>query len=127
MLRTIDKEGGIDEYLLGEKAARVKELGLWGWRLRWRLMQTELVRGRFREQRREMGLVGGEGGRRKWVGMDGREVGEEAVKREVEGFDRGLDEDDARAEPEGEEDESLGSGRLMPEDGAGSQRREVLF
>ena len=39
VLRTIDKVGGLDQYLLGEKAGRVKELGVEGWRLRWRVMK----------------------------------------------------------------------------------------
>ncbi|KAK3952983.1 hypothetical protein QBC32DRAFT_258820 [Pseudoneurospora amorphoporcata] len=56
VLRTIDKVGGLDEYLLGHKAARVKELGPWGWMLRWRIMQTEAVRERFRKERKMLGL-----------------------------------------------------------------------
>jgi large subunit ribosomal protein L28 len=56
VMRTIDKVGGLDEYLLGGKAARVKELGPWGWRLRWRVMQTPSVRARFAEERRALGL-----------------------------------------------------------------------
>lgn len=35
MLRTIDKVGGIDEYVLGDEVGRVKELGEMGWKLRW--------------------------------------------------------------------------------------------
>ncbi|KAK3396889.1 hypothetical protein B0T20DRAFT_414727 [Sordaria brevicollis] len=56
VLRTIDKVGGLDEYLLGHKAARVKELGPWGWMLRWRIMQTPEVRNRFYKERKELGL-----------------------------------------------------------------------
>jgi large subunit ribosomal protein L28 len=56
VLRTIDKCGGIDEYLLGEKAARIAELGPWGWKLRWRLMQSPAVQERFRKQREAFGL-----------------------------------------------------------------------
>ena len=55
-LRTIDKVGGLDEYLLGEKEARVKGLGLSGWWLRWAIMQTGAVKKRFREERRRLGL-----------------------------------------------------------------------
>lgn len=56
VLRTIDKVGGLDEYLLGHKAARVKELGPWGWMLRWRIMQTPEVRERFARERVALGL-----------------------------------------------------------------------
>lgn len=56
VLRTVDKCGGLDEYLLGEKAGRIKELGMGGWKLRWRIMQTETVKERFRAQREALGL-----------------------------------------------------------------------
>ena len=56
VLRTVDKCGGLDEYLLGEKAQRIKELGMGGWKLRWRIMQTEKVKERFRRQREMLGL-----------------------------------------------------------------------
>ncbi|KAK0290895.1 hypothetical protein LTR35_001616 [Friedmanniomyces endolithicus] len=56
VLRTIDKLGGLDEYLLGEKEARIKELGESGWWLRWAIMQTPGVRARFVEERRRLGL-----------------------------------------------------------------------
>lgn len=51
VLRTIDKVGGLDEYLLGEKEARIKELGESGWWLRWAIMQTDVVHARFAKQR----------------------------------------------------------------------------
>lgn len=38
VLRTISKEGGIDRYLTKDKAARIKELGPTGWKLRYRVM-----------------------------------------------------------------------------------------
>ena len=56
VLRTIDKVGGLDEYLLGEKPARIKELGMGGWLLRWRMIKTTAVTERFAEQRQQMGL-----------------------------------------------------------------------
>ena len=55
-LRTIGKLGGLDEYLLGEKEARIKQLGMSGWWLRWAIMRTETVRRRFERERRELGL-----------------------------------------------------------------------
>lgn len=56
VLRTIDKVGGLDEYLLGDKAARIKELGMQGWAMRWKLVQTKSVQERFRQQKMAMGL-----------------------------------------------------------------------
>ncbi|KAK2069877.1 hypothetical protein P8C59_004421 [Phyllachora maydis] len=61
VLRTIDKAGGLDNYLLGTKAARLRELGPWGWRLRWRVMQTDSVRERFARERRALGVRPREG------------------------------------------------------------------
>ncbi|TLD33063.1 hypothetical protein PspLS_00647 [Pyricularia sp. CBS 133598] len=56
VLRTIDKVGGLDNYLLGTKTQRLKDLGPWGWRLRWRIMQTPKVQAMFARQREELGL-----------------------------------------------------------------------
>jgi len=56
VLRTIDKCGGLDEYLLGEKSQRIKELGVAGWRLRWRIMQTPWYAERRAQQAKELGL-----------------------------------------------------------------------
>jgi large subunit ribosomal protein L28 len=56
VLRTIDKLGGLDEYLLGEKEGRIKELGESGWWLRWAIMQTGAIKKRFRLERAELGL-----------------------------------------------------------------------
>ncbi|KAM0794729.1 ribosomal L28 family-domain-containing protein, partial [Usnea florida] len=56
VLRTITKCGGLDEYLLGEKPARIKELGLEGWRLRWLVMKSDKVRERFAREREKLGL-----------------------------------------------------------------------
>ena len=41
VLRTIDKEGGIDNYLVKDKPARIKELGPTGWKLRYRVMMSK--------------------------------------------------------------------------------------
>lgn len=57
VLRTINKAGGLDEYLLGEKAARIKELGMEGWKLRWMIMQTDSVKERYQKQMVNMGLA----------------------------------------------------------------------
>lgn len=56
MLRTIDKLGGLDEYLLGEKETRIRELGESGWWLRWAIMQTPGVKKQFAAERKALGL-----------------------------------------------------------------------
>jgi large subunit ribosomal protein L28 len=56
VLHTIDRLGGIDEYLLGSKSKRIKELGPAGWRLRWKIMQTPAVQARFAKERAALGL-----------------------------------------------------------------------
>lgn len=56
VLKTIRREGGIENYLLKSKPARLKELGPGGWNLRWLLMQTEAVQRRFNEERVVLGL-----------------------------------------------------------------------
>lgn len=59
VLRTIDKCGGLDAYLLGNGAARIKEIGEWGWKLRWAVLNAESMRGRLErepELRRMLGL-----------------------------------------------------------------------
>ncbi|KAH0140824.1 hypothetical protein KCU67_g14727, partial [Aureobasidium melanogenum] len=50
------KVGGLDEYLLGDKSARIKTLGMEGWRLRCMIMATKTVQDRFNLQRRALGL-----------------------------------------------------------------------
>ncbi|KAI9768553.1 MAG: 39S ribosomal protein L24, mitochondrial [Geoglossum simile] len=84
VLRTIEKEGGLDEYLLGEKPARIKELGMGGWRLRWRVMQTETVRRRFEEERTRLGLLDG----------GGSTASDEEIQAEIREYDRQLDRGD---------------------------------
>lgn len=54
VLRTIRKYGGLDEYLLGEKPARIKALGEAGWWLRWAIMQTDTVKARFNQEQQKL-------------------------------------------------------------------------
>ncbi len=63
VLRTMDKVGGLDEYLMGEKPARIKELGVEGWRLRWMVMR-----------RRVRGQKEAVGGGREETGTEGAEA-----------------------------------------------------
>ncbi len=97
VLRTIDKVGGLDEYLVGSDApARIKELGVTGWALRWRVMQTQGYNERIAKERGALGLPGKgwlhEVEERKRVKRrDGIRVAEaylEALKVEVEGGSR---------------------------------------
>lgn len=111
VLRTIDKCGGLDEYLLGEKAGRIKELGVEGWRLRWLVMRTGKVRRRVKEQRVALGLVKREGvtalegeGRR----ADTLEDEVERASGEVVGRIQGVKAGPSEAEAEEEEKEDAG-------------------
>lgn len=55
-LRTIRKAGGLDNYLLDDRPSRIKELGVFGWQLRWRIMQTPKIQKRFKRERQALGL-----------------------------------------------------------------------
>ena len=43
LFRTVDKEGGLDNYLLKDKPARIKTMGLKGWRLRYEIMKQKQI------------------------------------------------------------------------------------
>lgn len=43
VLKTIDREGGLDNYLIKDKPARVKTLGALGWKLRYEVMKKQEV------------------------------------------------------------------------------------
>lgn len=86
VLRTIDKCGGLDEYLLGEKPARLKELGVEGWRLRWLVMRTGKVKRRVKEEREALGLAGREAATTQKINAERTEIAtagtlEDAVER----------------------------------------------
>jgi len=123
VLRTIDKVGGLDEYLLGERAGRIKELGVGGWALRWRLLGTEKVRERYKAERRRLGLP--EEGIF-YQGREGGVVGEEEYGEEVKAFDEELDEEEKRAEKEGEEAAGVVVGDGETGDLVRERPREVL-
>lgn len=56
VMKTIDREGGLDEYLLKDSVQRIKELGPTGWALRWTLMQRPIVIERLRAEAAALGL-----------------------------------------------------------------------
>ncbi|KAJ4297916.1 hypothetical protein N0V90_005815 [Kalmusia sp. IMI 367209] len=56
VLKTIDREGGLDEYLLKQTEGRVKELGPLGWALRWTLLQKPSVIRRMRSDAAALGV-----------------------------------------------------------------------
>ncbi|KAJ4991025.1 54S ribosomal protein L24, mitochondrial [Stagonosporopsis vannaccii] len=56
VMKTIDREGGLDEYLLKDSVQRVKELGPTGWALRWTLMQKPEVIDRLRAEAVALGI-----------------------------------------------------------------------
>ena len=117
MLRTIDKCGGLDEYLLGEKAARVKDLGVAGWKLRWRIMQTEKVKERFRAERETAGLPPREEAS---LDSDGQLASKEQIEHEIRKYDeelqRGPDLEMAEEVEEGE-------GEFMQEELAPAEKK----
>lgn len=112
VLRTVDKCGGLDEYLLGDKAGRIKELGMGGWKLRWRVMQSESVKERFRAEREALGLPPKE---EVLIGEDGQPVTQEQVAEEIQKYDDALAKD---VEIDIGEDEPEGKDvQFMAEDG----------
>lgn len=56
VMKTIDREGGLDEYLLKDSVQRIKELGPTGWALRWTLMQRPEVIDRLRAEATALGI-----------------------------------------------------------------------
>lgn len=88
VLRTVRKVGGLDEYLLGEKSARIKELGMGGWKLRWRIMQTPAIKERFRKQREVMSLPPLD---EPLLGSDGQIATTKQVRDEVMAVDKELE------------------------------------
>ncbi|KAH7134802.1 hypothetical protein B0J13DRAFT_91157 [Dactylonectria estremocensis] len=56
VLKTIRREGGLQEYLLKSKPARLKELGPGGWNMRWLLMQSRDIQERFNKERVALGM-----------------------------------------------------------------------
>jgi large subunit ribosomal protein L28 len=56
VLKTMDREGGLDEYLLKDNEHRLKEIGPLGWALRWTLLQKPIVIDRMRAQAAALGL-----------------------------------------------------------------------
>ncbi|KAF1836864.1 hypothetical protein BDW02DRAFT_485012, partial [Decorospora gaudefroyi] len=56
VLKTMDREGGLDEYLLKDSPTRIRELGPLGWALRWTLMQKPDIIQRLRAEAAALGL-----------------------------------------------------------------------
>lgn len=119
MIKSIDKAGGLDNYLLGGKAARVRELGMGGWRLRAIIMRTDMVKERFQREREALGLlVGSEG-----VGQgEGEGEGVEAVgTNETEEIDEDVEEEGD--ENEDEDDEFEGEDEELEDEDKGDDRK----
>lgn len=114
VLRTIDKCGGLDEYLLGEKAARIKDLGVGGWKLRWRIMQTEKVKEKFTKQREAAGLAPKE---EALLDSDGKLVSKEQVEEEVRRYDKELERGN---------DVEFGEGDFMKEEPGPSGKKFII-
>lgn len=56
VMRTIDKVGGLDNYVTGSSVARIKELGPAGWMLRYRIVRSPRMQRKFRAERERLGL-----------------------------------------------------------------------
>lgn len=81
VLRTIKKVGGLDNYLLDDKPSRIKELGLRGWNLRWRIMNSPVMQDRFAKEREELGLAPPETFEQFLERYSTEELGQEAAKQ----------------------------------------------
>ncbi|KAJ5297461.1 hypothetical protein PENANT_c005G04716 [Penicillium antarcticum] len=55
-LRSIQKAGGLDNYLLSDRPRRLKELGPFGWSLRHQVMQTPSIQARFDAERAQRNI-----------------------------------------------------------------------
>ena len=56
VMRTITKLGGLDQYVTGMKPARIKDLGLLGWKLRWLVMTSPRYRAKHASQLKHSGV-----------------------------------------------------------------------
>lgn len=123
VLRTIDKSGGLDEYLLGEKAARIRELGVAGWALRWRVMVTEGAQARFAKQRADLGLPSKQD---PLLGLDGSVVAKAQQIEEMRQFDEALDKEDTEIVLEDEAAAAIGSEEKFMEEVPAKSDRVTL-
>lgn len=69
VLRTITKEGGIDNYLTKDKPARIKELGPAGWKLRYSILKTK--EDRSKDYLKNFEVVKNQSGKKVVVYFDG--------------------------------------------------------
>ncbi|ORY18818.1 ribosomal L28 family-domain-containing protein [Clohesyomyces aquaticus] len=69
VLKTIDREGGLDAYLLKDTDCRIRDLGPTGWALRCRILQTPAVVLKMREEAKAAGLPEEEINKR-WPSLD---------------------------------------------------------
>lgn len=85
MAGTVDKVGGLDNYLLGNKMGRVKELGPMGWKLRNDIMATNSYKKRQSAERYALGIPKGAFDESPVVEEAAAEVGFEAEAEQPEG------------------------------------------
>jgi large subunit ribosomal protein L28 len=119
VLRTIDKCGGLDEYLLGETSARVRELGVTGWELRWRIMQTGWWKKRSREERKRLGLDTLEELMgpldQELVGRNGDVVSEQVLKEQIKAYDEEAKQEEIVLAEDDVQDKAVGNEGFMAE------------
>lgn len=55
-MRSIKHAGGLDSYLISDRPTRIKELGPFGWNLRYQVMNSPKYKAQFAEERKLYGL-----------------------------------------------------------------------
>lgn len=78
-MRSIDKSGGLDKYLLDDRPSRIREMGIFGWQLRWRIMQSPKIKQEYQEQRKKLGIANPPTFKQ-WMKQKGIDIKEEVVE-----------------------------------------------
>lgn len=127
-LRTIDRVGGLDEYLLGDKESRIKQLGVSGWWLRWAVMQQPSIKKRLEKERYSLGLGPREEYESKLKALEAIDVSGDVEEASAALPEESKDEPAAAAEDETAEEalDSSGSQIAIPLDGSGKSKSQRL-
>ncbi|CAG7920868.1 unnamed protein product [Penicillium olsonii] len=55
-LRSINNAGGLDKYLISDRPTRIKELGPFGWNLRYQVMNSKYYQKKYEAERKKLGV-----------------------------------------------------------------------